>query len=109
VQADSQGKGGHLILATSIGTDRNSFCNAREIIMIQVKPIAREAEIEGAQRFVLVQLGQRNATIRHGNGVTITIDKNQSLELREMNVSLAIDDAREIAMKEGLPTIFTMV
>jgi hypothetical protein len=75
--------------------------------MLDIFSIDPQFDLPQDQRCILVAFGKKNDLIRQGHRVVISINPGElSDQLAEKLLSIAIENAKAVAMKEGFKKIY---
>lgn len=74
--------------------------------MAEVEHIQSPKDVPSGRKYVLVVLGQKDEIERKGENFTVTVNSKLSDNLFEAHLDTAIGDAKALADRERIDTVF---
>ena len=78
-------------------------------IMAYVQRVLSRSQIPSGKKHVLVALGDQNGIDRHGDHLTVTVDRSMPENLFEAHLQTAIGEAQSLADREKIDTVFVCI
>ena len=77
--------------------------------MALTQRITAPSEIPPAQKYVLIQAGNKNGLTRDGDNFVVTVDRGVPENLFQAHLQTAISDAELLAEQERLDAVFVCI
>ena len=108
-----------LFSSERVGTSASSYVRKRlsfrkisqvsVIFMAKVQYVSSSAELPTDRQYILVEYGDENRLVRHGRGITMTVDRSMPVNLLEAHAETVIGDAQSMADQENIDTVYVTV
>jgi hypothetical protein len=79
------------------------------ILMAEIQYVSSSAELPTGTQYILVEYGDANRLVRHGRGITMTIDRSMPVNLLEAHTETVIGEAQSMADQENIDTVYVTV